>query len=173
MKTNTVTIAILLAIAAGNMAFTASAADNPSSLKAGDEKFVKQAAAAGKAEVKLATLGTQKAGRADVKELATMLVADHTKANGELAALAESKKVELSAVIDPKAAETFKSLEKESGKGFDKAFLTHLEKAHKTCIADFEDASKNAEDADVRAWAGNTLPTLRAHLDKVKELQAK
>jgi putative membrane protein len=173
MKTNPVTFAILLAIAAGNLPFNASAADTQSGLKAGDEKFVKQAGAAGMAEVKIATLGTQKAERSDVKDLATQLVTDHTKANAELEALAKSKGVELSAVIDPKSASTFESLEKESGKSFDKAFLAHLEKAHKTCVADFEDASKNAADADVKAWAGKMLPTLRAHLDKVKELEAK
>ena len=173
MKANPINFAILLAVAAGNLAIIAGAADTQSGLKAGDEKFVKQAGAAGKAEVKIATLGTQKAERSDVKELATQLVADHTKANAELEALAKSKGVELSAVIDPKSASTFESLEKEHGKDFDKAFLSHLEKAHKTCTSDFEDASKNAVDADVKAWAGKTLPTLKAHLDKVKELEAK
>lgn len=172
MKSNTIRLAIVLAITALNVA-NAADASTKSGLKASDEKFVKSAGASGMAEVKVATLGTQKAERADVKELATMLVADHTKANAELSALAESKKVELSAVIDPKAADAFKDLEKESGKGFDKAFLSHLEKAHKTTISEFEDAEKNAEDAEIKAWAGKTLPTLRAHLDKVKELEAK
>lgn len=173
MKTNPITFAILIAIAAGNLAVTASAADNKSSLKASDEKFVKQAGADGTAEVKLATLGTQKAERADVKEFATMLVTDHTKANEELTALAASKNVELSAVIDPDAASTFKDLEKESGKGFDKAFLSHMKDSHQSTISKFEDAAKNAEDADVKAWANKTLPTLKAHLEKIKALQDK
>lgn len=172
MKSNPITFAILLAIAAVNVTSIARAEDK-SSLKAADEKFVKTAGASGMAEVKIATLGTQKAERADVKELATMLVADHTKVNAELSALAESKKVQLSAVIDPSAADTFKDLEKESGKGFDKAFLDHLEKSHKDSIANFEDAEKNGEDAEVKSWASKTLPALRTHLDKVKELKAK
>ncbi|WP_395746979.1 DUF4142 domain-containing protein [Prosthecobacter sp.] len=173
MKSNPITFAILLAVAAGSLTTLASAENKKSSLNSHDEKFVKEAGASGMAEVKIATLGTQKAERADVKNLATMLVADHTKANSELSSLAASKNVELSAVIDPSDASTFKDLEKESGKGFDKAFLSDLEKAHKNTISSFEDAEKNASDADVKSWASKTLPTLRAHLDKIKELEAK
>jgi putative membrane protein len=125
------------------------------------------------AEVKLATLGSQKAERADVKEFANMLVADHTKANEELASLAKSKGVEVSAMIPAKAADAFKDLENESGKNFDKAFLDKMEKDHKSDISDFESAEKKAKDSDLKAWISKTLPTLRAHLDKVKELKGK
>ncbi len=173
MKSNPITFAILLAIAAVNVTSIARAEDKKSSLKASDEKFIKTAGAAGMAEVKIATLGTQKAERADVKELATTMVDDHTKVNAELSALAESKKVELSQVIDPKAADTFKDLEKESGSGFDKAFLNQLEKSHKDSIANFEEAEKDGEDAEVKAWASKTLPALKHHLEEVKKLQAK
>lgn len=173
MKTNPITFAILLAVAVGNLTTIVNAEDKKSSLNAADEKFVKQAGVSGTAEVKIATLGTQKAERADVKEFATMLVADHTKANEELAALAKSKGVELSAVIDPKSAGVFEDLEKERGADFDKAFLSHLKSAHKSTVASFEDASKDASDAEVKAWAGKMLPTLKAHLDKVIELQGK
>lgn len=173
MKTNPVTFAILLAIAAGNFSTMLCAADTKSSLNATDEKFVKQAGAAGMAEVKIATLGTQKAERADVKNFATMLVTDHTKANAELTALAEAKKVELSAVINPDSAGMFKDLEKESGKDFDKAFLDHLESSHKESISTFEDAEKNAADGEVKSFASATLPVLRTHLNKIKEMAAK
>ncbi|MDP1592546.1 MAG: DUF4142 domain-containing protein [Prosthecobacter sp.] len=171
MKTNPMTFAILLAFAAGSLATIANADEKKSSLNPADEKFIKKTGEAGKAEVKLATLGTQKAERADVKELATMLVTDHTKMNEELAELAQTKGVELSAVIAPNAAETFQCLEKESGKDFDNAFLAEMEKSHKASIAAFEDSEKSAADSEVKSWASNTLPTLRTHLSKVEELQ--
>ena len=49
----------------------------------------------------------KKAGRPEVKAYATMLVADHTKANKERSKLAASKDVDLSGVIEPAQAETF------------------------------------------------------------------
>ena len=171
MKTNHITFALAIALTLGSWA-DISAADK-SGLKDSDVNFIKQAGAAGTAEVKLATLGTQKAERADVRDLAKMLVTDHTAVNAELTTLAQTKGVELSAVIDPKAAENFQDLEKESGKDFDKAFLSQLEKSHKTSISAFEDAEKNAEDGDVKAFARKTLPSLKAHLTQVKDLESK
>ena len=162
-------LSLAFLIAAGAV----SAADKKSDLNAADEKFVKTAAESGMAEVKLATLGSQKAERADVKEFAAMLVTDHTAVNEELAKLAETKHVQLSTVIAPSAADTYKDLEKESGKDFDKAFLSHMEKSHKTSVSNFEEAQKDSADSDLKAWATKTLPALKAHLDKVKELRAK
>ena len=38
-------------------------------------------------------------------------------------------------------------------------------KGHKDAISKFEKASKDCDDADIRAWALATLPALRTHLD--------
>lgn len=165
-------LALLLAFVFGTTQTTVWAADK-GTMSANETKFIKQTGEHGMAEVKIAELGSQKAERADVKEFATMLVNDHTKANSELAALAKTKGVELSQMIAPKAADTFKDLEKESGQGFDKAFLAQMEKSHKDTISSFEDAEKDAKDGELKAWISKTLPTLKAHLDKVKELRAK
>lgn len=171
MKTKSiVTHCLALLIAA--TASTALAAEKDT-LNAADSKFIKSAGEAGMAEVKIATLGTQKAERADVKEFANMMATDHGKVNAELAELAKTKGIDVSAVISASAADDFKALEQKSGKDFDKAFLDHMESSHKKSIAAFEDAEKDSANADVKAWASKTLPTLRAHLDKVKELASK
>jgi putative membrane protein len=142
-------------------------------LDAADVKFVKTEAAAGSAELKIAELGVQKAERADVKAFAEMLVTDHTHANKELNALATEKGVEVSAVIDPKHAGEFQKLEKAAKADFDKEFLAEMISGHKKCVSNFEEAAKDAKNADVKAWAEKTLPTLKAHLAKAKELAAK
>jgi putative membrane protein len=148
----------------------ANAEDKKSSLNATDEKFVKKTAQDGMAEVKLAGLGVQKAERADVKAFAEQMVKDHTAANDELKALAATKGVELSAIIDPSAAKTFKSLEGQSGAAFDKDFIKDMEKDHKSAVSSFEKEEKNAADGDLKTWVSKTLPTLRSHLDHVKGL---
>jgi putative membrane protein len=125
------------------------------------------------AEVKLAELGVQKAERADVKELATMMVADHTKANDELAALAKSKSVQISQMIPEKGADKFKDLEAKKGADFDKEFLDQMEKAHKKLIDDFEDGQKDVKDGELKAWVDKTLPTLKGHLDHIQKVKGK
>lgn len=142
-------------------------------LNAADVKFVKHEAAAGMAGVKLAELGVKKAGRPDVKAFAEMIVTDHTKANEEMTKLAATKGVDLSAVIESDHADTFQKLEKYSGADFDKEFLAVLVSNHKKCVSSFEDASKDAKDSAVKAFADKMLPTLKAHLEKAKELSSK
>ncbi len=145
------------------------AADPASTLSSADETFVKTASQHGLGEVQIAALGVKKASRPDVKELAEKLVTEHTAANSDLTALSQTKKVAISAVTDPKDTEKLKALEgKQTGDEFDKAFLNQLERDHKAAIALFEDASKDSKDDQVKAWAGKTLPTLRAHLDHVQ-----
>lgn len=149
------------------------AAESKSSLNAADEKFIMKAAMHGKAEVQVAELGVKKATDSEVKAIAELMVKDHTAVNGEITNFAKSKGVELSSAGDPKADATVADLEKLSGKDFDNAFLKHLAKGHKSGIAAYETASKDSTDGDLKAWAGKTLPTLRAHLDRItKALEA-
>lgn len=172
-KTTSLFSASALALCAA-MIFTSNSHAAPKdTLDAADVKFVKTEAAAGNAELKIAELGVQKAERADVKAFAEMLVKDHTQANTELNALATEKGVEVSAVISPKHAEEFQKLEKASKGDFDKEFLSEMVSAHEKSVSNFEEAAKDAKNSDLKAWAEKTLPTLKSHLAKAKELAAK
>src|SRR6185369_2598679 len=60
-----------------------------------DRKFIQEAAESGLFEVEIAQLAESKASSPDVRNFATTLANDHTKANKELLQLANGKKVEL------------------------------------------------------------------------------
>lgn len=160
----------LTACAIGFISAPASAAEQKTVTNAADTKFIKEVGEANKGELKMAELGTQKAERADVKEFATMLVTDHTKCGMELSNLAQSKGVEISAIVAADAAEGFKDLEKKSGKDFDKAFLDKMIDAHQDLISKFEDMQDDAADAQLKSWIETTLPKLKSHLERAKEL---
>ena len=162
-----------LALFAAMILVPQSIAAEKDTLNAADVKFVKQEAAAGMALVKLAGLGVQKAGNADVKAFAEMLVTDHTAANAELTKLATDKGIELSTVIDPKHAEAYQTLEKTSGTEFDKEFLAQVTSGHKKCVKNFEESSQEAKNSDLKAWVDKMLPALKTHLEKAKELASK
>lgn len=164
-------IAISLALVSiGLISAPASAADQKTVTNAADTKFIKEVGEANKGELKMAELGAQKAERAEVKEFATMLVTDHTKCGTELTNLAQSKGVEMSAIVAPGAAEAFKDLEQKSGKDFDKAFLDKMIDEHQDLISKFEDMQKDATDAELKSWIDATLPKLKSHLERAKEL---
>ena len=46
-------------------------------------------------------------------------------------------------------------------------------KAHTKDVSAFQQASKNAKDAEVKAFAQRTLPVAIAHLNKVKTMMEK
>ena len=142
-------------------------------LTASEEKFIKHAASSGMAEVKLATLAEGKALNPDVKAFAEMIAKDHTAVNTELKALAASKKVELSTVIEPAHATTYQNLEKVSGGEFDKAFINGMMTSHMKGVATYEKAAKDSKDKDVKAFAEKTVPALKAHLEKAKALNSR
>ena len=41
-------------------------------------------------------------------------------------------------------------------------------KDHEKDVAEFEEEAKDGSDADVKAWANKTLPTLKKHLEMAK-----
>ena len=142
-----------------------------SSLSAGDRKFVETAAKDNVAEVELGKVAQQKAQNAQVKEFAGRMVQDHGKASEEVKGLAANKGVQLpdqAAAVKKESDE----LNKKAADKFDREYMEKMVKDHKKDVKEFEKQAKNAKDADVRAWAAKTLPTLQEHLKMAEAAQA-
>jgi putative membrane protein len=58
-----------------------------------------------------------------------------------------------------------------SGDAFDREYINMMVKDHEKDVKEFEKASTQAKDPDVRAFAAKTLPTLREHLQQVRDIQ--
>lgn len=142
-------------------------------LSAFDGAFLEQAAQNGHAEIDGAKAALEKATDSRVKSFAQKLVDDHTKAHNELAALAASKGVELPKAPSLGQKAKAKVLSLRDGEGYDKHFIESVGiKAHESTIKLFKRAAAEATDADVKAFAVKTLPTLEAHLKQAHELHA-
>jgi putative membrane protein len=136
-------------------------------------EFMVGAASGGMMEVELGKLALEKAKNERVKNFATMMVRDHSKAGDELKGLAAGKNVTLPATMGEDHQKHIDDLNKKSGSDFDKAYMKMMVDGHKDVIKDFEKASQNATDADVKMWATNTLPTIRVHLDSAQAINKK
>lgn len=139
-------------------------------LNRADEKFILKESAAGLTLVKMAEAGEKQAKREEVKAFAAMLLADHSKANTELANLAASKGVTIPAESGAEDADRLKEIEATNATEFDDEFLTEVVSIHEKCVKNLEKAATDAEDGDVKAWAAKMLPGVRAHLEKAEEL---
>ena len=142
-------------------------------LSATDTKFVHEAAVGGLAEVALGKLAAQKASSPDVKQFGQRMVDDHSKANDELKTYASQKGVTLPADLDQAHKATEARLSKLSGEAFDKAYMADMVKDHDKDVAAFKHASTAASDADLKAWASKTLPTLQEHQTMAKSINSK
>jgi putative membrane protein len=135
-----------------------------------NDDFVEDASAKGVAEVEAGKLAQEKGSSAEVKSFAKMMVKDHTMANIKLKEIANNKKLQVSS--DAQLMDKAKSmiLELRSAKSFDQAYANNQVKAHEATIALFEDEAANGKDADLKAFAAETLPKLKDHLTHAKAL---
>jgi putative membrane protein len=149
------------------------AAQAGSAVAATDRAFAKEAAIGSMAEVDLGNLAKDKASSSDVKTFAERMVTDHSKANDELKQWADENHVTLPTQLDAKHKAMHDRLAKLSGDAFDKAYMRDMVSDHKADVAKFRSESKTAKNADLKAWAGKTLPTLEEHLKMAQDTAAK
>ena len=157
--------AVVLA-AAASVSFAQAKSGN---LDNADKKFIEKAAAGGMLEVEWGKMAESKAQNAEVKTYASTLVKDHSAANDELKALAQSKGVAIPTALPKHEQGELDKLAK--AKNFDKEFMEENVEDHKKDVKEFEKASKSAKDPDVKAFAAKTLPTLKNHLQQAESLE--
>jgi putative membrane protein len=137
-----------------------------------DHMFVMEAAQGGMAEVALGRLASQKASNDRVKQFGQRMVADHSKANDELKAVAQAKSITIPADLDAKHKATQDRLSKLSGAEFDRAYIQEMVADHQKDVADFRKEAQGGSDSAVKAFAAKTLPTLEEHYKMVQDINS-
>ena len=140
---------------------------------ANDKKFVKAAASGGMMEVQAGQLAQTKAQSQEVKDFGSRMVTDHQKANDELKALAQQKKLKLPDKMERKDKSMVDKLAKFSGADFDKQYMHQMVMDHVVDVSLFQAATQKVKDPDVKKWAETTLPTLEQHLTQAREVATK
>ena len=72
--------------------------------------------------------------------------------------------------MEKKHQATRDHLAKLNGAAFDKAYMQHMVTDHTKDVQAFEHEAKMGKDPDVKAWAGQVLPTLEDHLKQAKQV---
>jgi putative membrane protein len=136
-----------------------------------DSDFVDAAARSGMMEVETSKIAAKRASNAEVKAFAKMMVSDHTKANDKLKKLAQNKGITLPDKQEVMSEAT--SLGDKKGNDFDMAYMQAAgADAHQKAVSLFEQESGSGQDAQLRAFAKATLPTLKKHLKEAQTIQA-
>ena len=159
--------------AAASATTTGSTGGTVSVMSDADKEFVIKAAQGGLAEVALGQMAAERAESAAVKAFGQRMVTDHGQAGAELKALATTKGLAMPGDPGEKHKEAADHVAGLSGTAFDRMYMKHMVEDHEMDVKEFEKAAQSAQDADLKAWAAKTLPTLQDHLRQAKETQAK
>lgn len=134
--------------------------------------FVKEVAISDMFEIESNKLAQDK-GNAAEKSFASMMVTDHTKTSTELKGLVSSGKVkaELPTALDSAHQSKLDKLKDLNGADFSSNFDSYQVSAHKDAVSLFERYAKGGDNAELKSWAGKTLPTLKHHLTMAQNLE--
>lgn len=133
--------------------------------------FVKEVAISDMFEIESSKLAEQK-GNAQEKSFAKQMVTDHTKTSTELKGLVGGGKVQatLPTSLDSSHQSKLDKLKDSNGKDFSSNYESYQVSAHEDAISLFERYAKGGDNAELKDWAGKTVPALRHHLEMAKEL---
>lgn len=136
------------------------------------EDFVKQVAISDMFEIESSKLAQDKAQNASIKTFAGQMVTDHEKTTSELKELVSTGKLQaqLPTAMDSSHQSKLDKLKSLNGADFDKQYVSDQQSAHKDAVDLFERYASGGDHADLKSWAGKTVPALRHHKEMADQL---
>jgi putative membrane protein len=170
MKNTNVLVMLLL----GGSILFGSCKDKDDDHTMDNQTFVTRASSSNQLEINAGNLAVQLGANAEVRHYGEHMVADHSTAGTELTALASRKGWQIATSLMQPHQQMINELSPLSGNAFDKAFARIMVQSHQEAVSLFEQASRDdgLPDRELREWAGGKLPTLKAHLEEARELNA-
>ena len=159
---------------------SSAAADTASNSAAGPTTpaaILSQLSMANTMEIQLTKVAEKKASSSKVKQVAAKLLADHTKNEAQVKALAKQMNVTLtpSAGANPGAADSAampSELQGKSGAQFDQAFVQHEIDDHQSNIEKIQSQMlPSVQNPQVKSYLQKTLTAMQGHLASLKQAQ--
>lgn len=138
-----------------------------------DAAFVFEVVESNYGEIKLAELASQKSRNTEIKNIAKMLLTDHTASLNDLKTVAQAKAISVPVEETDAARRTLEDMAGESDKDFDLSWCKKMLDLHDTSIDKFEDRLEETEDAQLKDYVDKTLPVLRKHQEELQACKEK
>ena len=148
------------------------------------EQFRQKATSSDAFEIVSSKLALTQSTDASVKRFARMMIKDHTATTNKLVAIGGIRKESLETKMKPGSdvkyqsnelistsqAADLNSLASKSNDDFNKAYMNDQVQGHKDAVSLMEDYAKNGDNAKLKDFASETLPTIQEHLAKAQSL---
>jgi putative membrane protein len=137
-----------------------------------DQQFVDFAAQTDMVEANLGQLAGTAASAQPVKDYGQMLATDHTKDFNQLYDVAHQANLDMPKAIDPEHNKAMiDPFQKLNGAAFDHRYVHEMIAGHTKAIAVYKKEAADAQNAALKSYAEQALPTLQKHLDDAKALE--
>ncbi|HEY5237644.1 MAG TPA: DUF4142 domain-containing protein [Rhizomicrobium sp.] len=150
------------------------------------EQFRQKATSSDAFEIVSSKLALTQATDKSVKRFARMMIKDHTATTDKLVAIGGISKESLETKMAPGSdgkyqsnellstsqAADLNSLASKSNDDFNKTYMDDQVQGHKDAVSLMESYAKNGDNAKLKDFASDTLPTIKEHLAKAQSLDA-
>ena len=134
-----------------------------------DAQFMDHVTRGGLMQIKAADIAQGRTKRESVKDFAKSIEKDHTDVNKHLKTLADRMNMKTPSDLGEHQA-FIDGLKAKTDADFDRTYVAAAVTSHEKCVEMFEKFSGTTQNADLKAFASNTLPGLRTHLQHAKTL---
>ncbi|QPC95816.1 DUF4142 domain-containing protein [Mesorhizobium sp. INR15] len=135
------------------------------------QEFVNKAAAGGMFEVDSSKVAESKVRDQSVKDFAHKMIDDHGAANAKLETIAGEQKLTVPKELDAKSKGDVDTL--KNGKDpIDTPYVAMQRAAHKDAVALFESYAQDGDNAELKTFAQQTVPTLKMHQEMIEKIAA-
>lgn len=141
---------------------------NAMRLKAGDERFLKDAFDHLTEGVAIGQLAVRQGQSAEVKKIGHQIVTDDTAGLDKLRTLAQKNGLALPQAPPADQMKAVGTLSKLSGKQFDDAFLAQVRKRDDGALNAFSQESKTGKNDDLKTYASGQIQVIRGQIDQIK-----
>jgi putative membrane protein len=137
-----------------------------------DRAFVQAAGIGGLAEMAAASLAAEKGASGNIREFAQRMIYDHGAANDRLSALAKADAIPIPDRLDDEHSTMRDELEKARDAQFDRVYIQGQIIDHQKTAQLLEYEIGSGENADLKKFASDVLPTVFVHLRMAQAIAA-
>ena len=140
-------------------------------------EFARMAAMSDMFEIQSSQMAGQRAQSPQVKQFAQRMVTDHTKTTNEMKQLTQQARsgplhnMQMPSGLDQKHQALLTQLQQAQGPQFDQMYIQQQVQAHQTAVDMFRNYAQAGDNAQLKQFASQTLPTLQQHLQMAQEMQ--
>ena len=132
-------------------------------------EFVTQAANSDMFEIQSSQLALTKTQDGPTRNFAQHMIQDHTAASEKLKTAAQGQTIP--SAPDQEHTQMLQQLQQVSGNDFNRSYVQMQFDGHQKAVTLFESYAQNGDNAQLKEFAQQTVPTLREHLQQITQIR--